>query len=497
MALFRKSKPPEGGGSDDGSSGVEFTPQPDKARKWFDHAKTMSDSYNYESALVYFANGIKLDPEPIEPHRAMYEAAIQYLNKAGKPASSKEIKGIEGPHPVEKFAAAEFAWMKDINNASLAMKFLEAAGKADQGEVGRMHAKRVLVLLQRQKKLAKGPFVTAMKVFADIGAWDEAIAAGETAVQLDPTDSGLDAELKDLAAQRAMDRGGYGDAAGAEGGFRKFVKDIDKQRELEEAESLSGAGTSEERNLLRAKQDYEANKQSPESINRYAQLLKKQGTLEAVEMAHNVYTQGYKDTQEYRFRMSAGDIRIDQARARVDHAQEQIDANGETPELKQRLEQTQAALYDLQKSEYAARVDQYPTNRSIKFNLGEVHFKLGEFEEAMGQFQAAKDEPKLRVRSAFLLGKCFAAEGWHQEAVSEYREALQHAEVSEKELELDIRYELMNSLVTLAETERNAEFAREAQEICSTIMRKNITYRDIRARRKEVDQLLKDLSAAS
>ena len=81
MALFKK-KAPEGGEEtptdDDG-----FQPQPEKAQKWFDHAKSMADRYTYESALFYYASGVKLDPEVMSAHEAMYEAAIQYANRGG------------------------------------------------------------------------------------------------------------------------------------------------------------------------------------------------------------------------------------------------------------------------------------------------------------------------------------------------------------------------------------------------------------------------------
>ena len=126
MALFRKKhEEPEGDGND-GAKKSDFEAQPEKAVKWFDHAKTKADSQGYESALVYYANGIRLEPDRMSAHEAMYEAAVRYTTKGGKPASGKEIRKLEGSHPVEKFAAAEFAWMKDLNSASLAVKFLEA-----------------------------------------------------------------------------------------------------------------------------------------------------------------------------------------------------------------------------------------------------------------------------------------------------------------------------------------------------------------------------------
>ena len=43
--------------------------------------------------------------------------------------------------------------------------------------------------------------------------------------------------------------------------------------------------------------------------------------------------------------------------------------------------------------------------------------------------------------------------------------------------------------------ERQVEDAREAAEICSAIVRKDIGYRDIRVKRKEVDTLVKEIDA--
>jgi hypothetical protein len=50
----------------------------------------------------------------------------------------------------------------------------------------------------------------------------------------------------------------------------------------------------------------------------------------------------------------------------------------------------------------------------------------------------------------------------------------------------------MLSLMELAKSERNGSYAREAGEICSAIVRKDISYRDIRSRRKEIDALAKE-----
>jgi len=513
VALFGKKKsktpeeptPPEtaagNGGSDGGGTGDSedmggFVAQPEKARKWFAHARTAADSSNYEYAIWCFANGLRFDPEDMTAHQEMYEAAVKLRGRGGKPASSREIRKLESKHPVDRFAAAEFAWMRNLTSAPLALKLIEATVKAQQNEFGRWLAPILLNLLRQQKKPSKSDFVTAMHAFGEVGAWDQAIQAGEIASQLDPTDGALAAEIKNLSAQRAMDQGGYEEAGGAEGGFRKFVRDSDRQREIEEMESLSGAGTSEERNLLRAKKEYEENPLNPEAIQRYAQLLRKPGTPEAEEEAYQVYMKGFKDTKEYRFRMAAGDIRIAQAERNVRDLEEKLKASPDDESLKEQLEAARRDMLMYKASEFAEREEQYPTDRQVKMQRGEVEYQLGNYENAMACFQTSKDEPKLRVRSGHRLGQCFAAEGWHQEAEQEFKEALENIDATTKGRELDIRYDLMVSLIERAKEENSIDLAKEALEICSSIARRDITFRDIRVRRKEIDGLIKELSGS-
>ena len=95
-----------------------------------------------------------------------------------------------------------------------------------------------------------------------------------------------------------------------------------------------------------------------------------------------------------------------------------------------------------------------------------------------------------------MLGRCFAAEDWHMEAIAEYKEALNALEAGNSARELAIRYDLMVSLIEHARAERSTELAREALNICSGIARRDITYRDIRGRRAEVGALIKELGGS-
>ena len=472
-------------------------PQPEKAAKFFQHATAMVKSGNFEYALNLFASAIKLDAGNMAFHQSMFECAKSFMQGGGKPASSKEIKsvddGVGGNN--SKLAAAEYIWMRDLNNLPALMKVVEFTGKLSMNELGQWFAPMALnlVRIQQSKKNSKSLWLQAKELFTAIDAWNEAFACSEEAVRMDPTDSKLITELKQLTAARAIQQGGYSNTANQEGGFRANIKDADKQRAMQEQDTIAAGGDTDSRNLERAKIEWETNPALPEHVQKYGTLLRRAATAESEAKAQEVYLDGFKRLGEYRFRMAAGDIRIAQTRRKLRAAETAAAADASNESLKEAVKTSRSACLELEGSEYADRMEKYPTDRSLKAEVGRIWFELGRYEDAMPCFQAAKDEAKCRLNAAHMLGKCFAAEGWHVEAIGEFREALQVLDATGAERELDIRYDLMNSLIEQARAEKSAGPAKEAAEICSAILRKNIGYKDIRDKRKLIDTVIKDL----
>ncbi|MEE2906532.1 MAG: hypothetical protein VX527_01745 [Planctomycetota bacterium] len=473
----------------------QFKPNPEKARKWFEHARAMAESHQWGSALVYYAHGLKLDPDSISAQEQLLDAAQRHYKAGGKKLPSKDLKQLDGPTPMDKMAVALVAWACELDKPSLAIKALDATVKAEQYGIGGYLCPRILVIMRRARKVSRNHLLQLKTLAAECDDWDVAIAAGTAALEMESTDSKLDDELKDLAAQRAMAKGGYEKAAGKEGGFREFIKDAEKQQELSQEDSLAGAGGSKQSTLERARHAYETSPDVPDVLNKYAQLLRRQGSDAALEEAERVYRAGYESTGEYRFRMNAGDISINRNRAAIALLQQDLEnaSDVERSAMQERLDQRVKELLAIEAAEYEDRTKKYPTDRGLKYQLGDVAFRQGNLATAMECFQKAKDEPKLRTVAGHYLGRCFALEEWHAEAIAEYQEVLSNIDSADKEREMEIRYDLMVSLIQSGRAERNAEQAREALEICSWIARKDITYQDIRDRRKEIDQLVREL----
>lgn len=491
MALFGKKK--QGEGDEVPEETPTFTPQPDKARTWFSHAKTMADSANFETSLIYYVSGLKLDPGAEEALMDMFRVAVRYTQEGGKRFSGKKARSVSGDQPIDKMATELLMWASDLQNGSLAVKAIDAAHQADQDECAVRMAPTAFNCLRAAAKQSKSHYVALKDACKRIGCWEVTLSAGRMAMQLDPSDGNLEAEIKAAEAELAIAKSNLSQSASEEGGFRSNIKDLDKQRELEEEDSIAGVGGGGERVLARAKAQFEEAPEVAENVNRYGTLLRREGTSESLKLARAVYLQGFQSSGEYRFKMAAGDIRIQQYQMRLDKIAAKIERDGMTDDLAAMQEQTTADQLAFEAAEYAERAEKYPTDRNIKFQLGEVAMRRSDIDTAMGCFQKAKDEPRLRTRAGHALGMCFASEGWYAEAIAEYKDVLSKIDATEADRELAIRYDLMQSLRQIAERDSSAEHAREALDICSGIARRDITYRDIREQRRALDELVRSL----
>lgn len=487
--FFGKKKPKDSQESASGETPASIQPNPAKADPWFRHADTAKDSLQNAYALKLFASGLSFDNTRLDLVESILSCAILHRDQGGKSAPSSEKKEIEGMGPYGKFASAYYAWLRDLGNIKVALEFMRQALAFDSMAWANHHANTIFKMHLSGKTSKKG-WVELMRLCGEANNWDLAQQAGAKARELDPSDGDLDTEMKNLAASRAMTEGGYTEAAGNEGGFRKMIKDADKQKELQEEETLAGGAETAAAPLERARQAYEADPADTNAVAKLLQLLRRVGDSDAMNEAKRVALAAFKTTSEYRFRMFAGDLEIKVAEQRLEDRRKAALEDADNQELALQLEEADRSLQELKLGEYSERVEKYPTDRKRKYDLGTVLFRLGRTEEAMAQFQAAKDEPRLHADAAHNLGLCFHAEGWFVEAVAEFDEALSRVESSEREKILDMKYDLMLGLIEGAKAEKDLEMAQRAKSICSEIARTNIAYRDIRDRRREVDEVI-------
>jgi hypothetical protein len=497
LALFkRKSKSDEDNPQANADSDAMFTPEPEKAERFFQRAAQMVVTEQYEYALQLFVDGFRWDPTAISQLEKFRKASEGYVNGGGKPASMKEKSKYGGKTAFDKYLRALFAWGKDPLNPSNGLDVMKYAVDLELGEFAYRIGEFTLNRVPTAKRGAqKDLYLKLMNAFAAIQAFDQAVQAGESAIRLDPENRKLVNTVRSFSAEATIKDSGYGEV-GAEGGFRRFIRDDEGQQRLLDAESLVKSEDAATRALNAAREAYEEDPTNQNNIRHYLRLLQESDTPEHDQLAMKIAEQAYEDTQQFQFRRISGELKLRQARAVVFEYQKKAQAPDATEEDRTAYRRRRAGMLKLELDEYAAQVEAYPTDLGLRYELGRRQFAVGQYDEAVGTLQAAKGDPKHRAQVLSMLGQCFAKKGWALEAIETFRDGLEAHFTDSDDLGYELRYSLMDALEAEARNNQDLEQAKEAFSIASAIAMEQINYKDISDRRTKLHELLGELKSS-
>ncbi len=503
LALFKSKKEADpkaqadgagAGGGGNGAAGTgEAGPQysPDKANRFFEHARTVHETTNYEYAMQLWLQGLKQEPTSMRGLEGFWASAVAFTS-GGKAASKDTMRLFGGRSDVEKYVDALLQWGVKAMDPLLAVKATEAAAKLNMPEPTYWIGERAMGVAANEKKPRKELFLKLMEIFGKIGAYDKCVEAGNAAIRIDPSDGKLAAEVRNLSAQATMSRGGY-DQTGQSGGFRQNIKNLDKQRQLEEADRIVQTEESIDRLIRDAKVNYDARPEDLPTITVYIQRLKQRGRPEDEKTARELALKTFETSKQFRFREIYGELRLRMASRKL--AEYKLAAEKNATDAKAQAAYTQARLKfaEMEIEELKLRVEAYPTDLGLKYQLGKRDFELGNFDDAIALFQESQKDAKHRLDSLYCIGLAFQKKEWVDEAIHSFRQALELHKTHSDELGTSLRYSLMTALETKAGIDKDLSLAEEADKIASSIAIQQINYRDIRARRDSIKKLIGDL----
>ncbi len=473
------------------SSGMD--PEPEKAQRFFEHAKTAHQTGAYEYAMQNWLRGMKFDPGSMSALEGYITSAMQHVEKSGGKLSKETARIFDGKTPVEKFLLALLAWSVKIRDGSLAVKATEGAAALNLAETTFWIGERALVASRGEAKPRKDNFTRLLEAFAKVGAYDKAAEAGDAALKIDPSDGELSGRVRNMSAQSTMAKGGF-DQAGKAGGFRANVRDLDKQRHLEEADRIVKTEETIDRLVSMAEEAYTASPGDLTNVATYVKRLRERGRPEDEETAFRVLSKAFEETKQFRFRQEMGEIRLRRASRALRKHREAAELEPENAEAAEKAKQASAQYLKMEIEEFKLRVASYPTDLGLKFELGKRHFESGQYEEAIALFQEAQGDPKLRGQVLGMLAECFLKIEWLDEAIQTYRRAIEvHGEMGSPNVLLELRYGLVIALQEKAGKERDTEAAIEGFRLASTIAIQQISYKDVRVRREQLKALVGEL----
>ena len=232
-----ESAKPESKAPANPAAGADEPYSPAKAESLFAYARQADERDNPEYAMSLWLSGLRADPMKHEAVPAFFQSAARYRNAQGKGAKQAAAV-IKGNTDLDKYLSSLLAWSLDPQSAELAVRATTAAVKLGLNESVKWLAERALALNAQADRPRKENLLNLMNIFHEAGNNELAVQAGELALRLDPADNNLRADVRDLAAQSSIDKGGYEQTTGQSGGFRSNVRDLDKQRKIEENERI-------------------------------------------------------------------------------------------------------------------------------------------------------------------------------------------------------------------------------------------------------------------
>ena len=430
---------------------------------FFARAEEVAETGNWDFAIQMYLDGIRRDPDNVERgHEPLRRVALNRKAMGGKGAGMVDrLKARPGKDPLENLIKAERVLAKEPGSVEMMQTILRATLALELHQTLQWIGMAIIETQKVAPKPNKRVCVEVAEAFASLEVYARALEAADLAKKADPDDAAVSHLVGEMSSQFTIQKGKYGQ----EGDFSKGVKDMDRQKELIQQDSMIQDKEYLASQVEKARAEYLASPAVPGKINAYVEALLKFEDDTHENQAIETLTQATKATGSYQFKMRIGDIRIRQ----MTRAFRKLKDAGKDTEAG---EQARGQLaFELE--EYAERAVNYPTDLSIKYELGKRQYMAGRHDDAIASLQQASNDPRRRLSAMTFLGLSFAKKGWLREAAETYERAL---EGDAPELRTkDLLYNLGDVLEKMDEADR-------AQDAFSRLAQIDFQYKDVRER---------------
>ena len=378
-----------------------------KAQNFTNRGRQALESGRYELAVDMLMEAMSAAPDVLETRKLLRTAQIANFRKNGKAGFGaklgymmarqkimglvKKAKGQEAMAEAEKLLCQN---PLDPDNIEAAVKAAEAAGKAD-------HAAVSIEAAYECSNKDPGLLERVATYYAMSKRWDKARDAYRKLSELKPGDQRVMQLLKNSEAQATMNSG-WTETAGKKGGFQNLIANKEQAAKLDAANKAVVTGDDAELLIQEKLKQIEA---EPKNMNARRALAR-------------IYIQGKRyyeaiDTLQQAIEVSGTmDPELDRmlSQTKVQYYDQQIDA------LKAEGREEEAVNMEGEKNQFvfddlAARVERYPNDLHLRYELGKQYFVYGYYDDALTHLQLAQKSPKDRLWALYYLAMCFIQQG--------------------------------------------------------------------------------------
>ncbi|MBQ6141308.1 MAG: tetratricopeptide repeat protein [Kiritimatiellae bacterium] len=451
-----------------------------KAQNFTNRGRQALESGRYELAMDMLMEAVAAAPDVLETRKLLRAAQIANFRRNGKVGfgaklgymmDRQKIMGlVKKGEGVQAMAEAEKLLCKnplDPDNIEAAVKAAEAAGKTDHAaitiEAAYECSNKDPALLERVAtyyQMAKN--------------WAKARDAYRKLAEIKPGDQRIAQLLKNTEAQATMNAG-WEQTAGKKGGFQNLIANKEQAKKLDQANKAVISGDDAEA-LIQEK---------------LAQIEKEPKNMNARRALARIYIQNK---------------RFEEA---IQCLQAALEAAGSMdPELDRMLSQTQVMYYDQLIEQYraagdeenaaaleaeknqfvfddlAARVERYPNDLHLRYELGLQYYTYEYYDEALEHLQLAQRSPKDRLWALYYLAMCFLMKGQTDMAVMQLETARDAIPTMD-----DLKKKVVYQLGLCAEQAGDLE---KAYQYYKDVYSTDVGFEDLSERMLAVSQALKE-----
>ena len=392
-----------------------------KAQNFTNRGRQAMESRKFDLAAEMFLQALSFVPDALETRRLLRTAQIMKFRMNPPSSLALKMQGVgnyfarqkilgmaKKGQGVEAMAEAEKLLMQnplDPDNIECAVKAAEAAGKPEAAaisvEAAYESGNNDPALLERV-----ATYYTLAKHF------DKARDAYHKLAALKPGDQRILQLLKNTEAQATMSAG-WNDAVGKKGGFQQLIANKEQAQKLDQANKAMVVG--DDADALIAE--------------KLAQIEKEPGNLNFYRAVARIYMQNKRFGEaigilEKAVAINSSDPELDRMlsstrTADYEYRIEQLKAEGKEEEAAELEGEKNQFVFD----DLAARVERYPNDLHLHFELGLQYYTYEYYDEAVQHLQLAQKSPKDRLWALYYLAMCFLSQGQNDMGVMQLETA--------------------------------------------------------------------------
>ncbi len=461
-----------------------------KATNFLNNGFAAFERGNLDLAIELLYQSFEIDPMSTRTRKYLRSASLQkFLKSKPSPLTVKlaELGSIgtkmklEGLIKKGDIINSLLLSEKLLEQAPLSIKNLGLAVKcalnAKQNDVALMLLETALQADMNNESLMN----LAAETYCEMGEWKNAREIYAALVSKHPQDGKLVTQLKNTEARMTMSAGWEQVASSdKKEGYRELIKNKEEANKLD-MKNKATVQDGDDAEAMIAEQKAKIEKE-PKNLNYYRGLARIYQQLkrynEAVETLTKAREINSSDPELDRMLTNVSILAYD---AKIDSLT-QAGSHEEANAL--RDERNQFVFDDL-----VQRVERYPNDLRLRFELGEQYLMYDAYDDAIQQFQLSQRSPKERTLSLHGLAKCFRAKGQRDMAVMQLETAVEQLHVMD-----DTKKAVLFDLGEMAEESGDIE---KAFKIYREVYGADIGYKDIGEKMERIYQLRQQQSAAS